>query len=88
MSEQFEWHWQTRIKELEARIEALEAALRRIERGATSVLLDATLKDNPVHPDVLQEIIKDVHAALAQKRTTGPNPDPPPDKYGIGRRGG
>ena len=61
MSEQFEWHWQTRIKELEARIEALEAALRE----AAAALEKA-----------------------AQKRTTGPNPDPQPDKYGIGRRGG
>jgi len=32
MSEQFKWHWQVRIEELEDRIEALEAVLRDIQR--------------------------------------------------------
>jgi hypothetical protein len=42
----------------------LRQVLERIERGATSVLLDAALKDQPIHRDVLQAIAEDARAAL------------------------
>ncbi|MCK1479352.1 hypothetical protein IVB27_32580 [Bradyrhizobium sp. 197] len=49
-----------------ARADAACQALQRIERGATSVLLDASLKGEPIHSDVLLEIVKDVRLALRQ----------------------
>ena len=48
------------------RIEELEAALGRIERGGTSVLLDAALNDDLINPDVLQKIVTEARAALPQ----------------------
>jgi hypothetical protein len=46
-------------------IARLRLALERIERGATSVLLDAGLNDEPVHRDVLLEIVKNIRTALS-----------------------
>jgi hypothetical protein len=48
------------------RVDELERGLSRIIRGATSVLLDAMLNDDPINPKVLQEIIKDAQAALGR----------------------
>lgn len=50
---------QERISQLEAQVEELKGRLGRINRGATAVLLDASLNEDPINPDVLMEIIKD-----------------------------
>lgn len=46
-------------------IERLKAALGRIARGGTAVLISAALDECPVNPDVLQQIVTDANAALA-----------------------
>jgi hypothetical protein len=59
------------IHRLERRIEALEAALRRIVNDGTMGLLTASMDECPVNPDVLEQIINDARAALVPERTDG-----------------
>jgi len=53
------------LESLRSQVEGLRTALGRIERGGTSVLFDAALNDDPINPDVLQEIVKDASSALS-----------------------
>lgn len=50
----------------EAETVRLREKVESVLRGVQSVLLDAALKDRPIDTDVLQEVDKDLRAALAK----------------------
>jgi hypothetical protein len=54
--------------DLEARIEQLEAALRRIDKGGTAVLITAAIDECPINPKVLEQIVVEAAAALAPEQ--------------------
>ena len=65
MSEQFEWHWQTRIKELEARIDALEAALREADTACFMLCTNHGFATG--HGDTVTDMIGEIDAQISTR---------------------